>query len=116
METALPGFKPVTKRYWLWPLCTLLLQSVFVAVLYSIVHISDEGRYEFPLLANRNNIIVLLVSLSVVSLLLGIISTYMILRHQHSWHKWLWVAFACLPSLFMGCLYLHFLFIIKAWV
>jgi hypothetical protein len=115
METATSVSKQ-TKPYWLWPLASLLVQVIFVFTLYRVVQVSDEGQYEFPLLASRNNIIILLLSLSGVSLLLGITSTYIILRYYTTYHKWLWVLFCCLPSLFMGCLYLHFLFIIKAWV
>lgn len=104
------------KKYWLWPAGSLLLQVVFAVVIYNIVDVSENGRYEFPLLASRQNVVTLLGTLAGLSLLTGITSTYVVLRYQKSHYKWLWLLLCCLPCLFMGCLYLHFLLMIEALV
>jgi CHASE3 domain sensor protein len=104
------------KHYRLFSVITLLLQIAVVITLYRVIKVSDDGAYEFPFMASRTNVLLLLGSIAFVSLLLGIMSTWLILRLHKSHTKWLWVLLCGFPALFVGALCLHFVLMLNAWV
>jgi hypothetical protein len=95
---------------------TLLVQLAVVLVLYKLIEVSDQGEYEFPFMASRTNVLVLLGCISFFSFLLGMLSTWLILRWHKSHTKWLWVLLCSFPALFVGAFCLHFVLMLNAWV
>lgn len=104
------------KYYRALAVCTLLFQVVVVITLYKMIEVSDTGQYEFPFMASRTNVLILLSSISAFSFLLGMISAWFILRFHKSHTKWLWILLCSFPALFVGALCLHFVLMLNAWV
>jgi lysylphosphatidylglycerol synthetase-like protein (DUF2156 family) len=105
------------KRYYrLFAVITLLAQVAIVFILYRLIKVSDDGVYEFPFMASRTNVLLLLSGIAFLSLLLGIASTWLILRLHKSHTKWLWILCCGFPALFVGALCLHFVLMLNAWV
>ncbi|MBL7728060.1 MAG: hypothetical protein JNM68_10255, partial [Dinghuibacter sp.] len=87
-----------------------------VFTLYKLIQVSDTGEYEFTFMASRTKVLLLLTAIATVSLLLGMVTTWLILRNSKNATRWLWVLICCFPALFVGALCLHFVFMLNAWV
>lgn len=104
------------RKYRVLAIFTLVIQAAIVFTLYKLIEVSDTGVYEFPFMASRTNVLVLLGSIATVSLLLGLTTTWFILRKHKTAAKWLWVFLCGFPALFVGALCLHFVLMLNAWV
>jgi uncharacterized membrane protein HdeD (DUF308 family) len=113
-RTLQPKERSSRRWYPLYNVLTLLFQLGIAFTLFAMIDVSENGAYEFPFMAERSNLKILLLGLGCFSLLTGILSTWFTLRHHRSLSKWLWILLCSFPALFMGCLYIHFLLIMEA--
>lgn len=104
------------KYYRIFSLVTLLLQVIIVFILFKLIEEAETGQYEFPFMASRTNILVLLGGVAAFSLMLGMLSTWFVLRFHGGPTKWLWILFCSFPALFVGAFCLHFVLMLNAWV